>query len=61
MVKVTAVRISRDCAPALGDVRQLGPGDWISLGPGANERADWPRYLDAIAAAISRGAEVRWK
>jgi hypothetical protein len=59
-MKVTAVRISATCAPALGDVRNLGVGDWVALGEGATDRRDWPRYAEAIAAAVTRGADVRW-
>lgn len=52
-------RISCVSAPALGDVRTMGPGDTIWLGPGVETRRDWPRYADAIVQAITRGAEAR--
>jgi hypothetical protein len=60
VVTATAVRISATVAPALGDIRALGPGDWISLAEGATARKDWPRYADAILVAVTRGADVRW-
>jgi len=59
-VAVSAVRITGKTAPALGDVRSLGKGDWITLGDGATERRDWPRYAEAIMVAVTKGAEVRW-
>jgi hypothetical protein len=46
-------------APAMGDVRVMGTGDTVWLHEGATGRPDWPRMVDAIGAAISRGAEVR--
>lgn len=46
-------------APALGDVRALGRGDTVWLTPGSTKRIDWARYAEAIAIAITRGAEVR--
>lgn len=51
--------ISATRAPALGDVRAMAAGDRIILRPDAPSRADWPRYVDAIGVAITRGAEVR--
>ncbi|MFE4721625.1 hypothetical protein ACFRLW_35465 [Streptomyces sp. NPDC056728] len=51
--------ISKDQAPALGDVRTLGQGDALVLTPDATQRKDWGRYADAILAAVSRGAEVQ--
>jgi hypothetical protein len=50
--------ISKDSAPALGDVRQAGRGVVIVLTPDARERQDWGRYLDALTGAINRGATV---
>lgn len=50
--------VDKDHAPALGDIRALGAGDAIVLRPEAVQRKDWGRYADAIAAAVSRGAEV---
>lgn len=52
--------ITPGTAHALGDVRALGAGDTVLVHDGAHKRKDWPRYVDAIAAAVSRGAEVRW-
>lgn len=53
-------KLAANAAPALGDVRQMGRGDTLWLAPGVEERADWGRYLDAAATAVTRGAEVRW-
>jgi hypothetical protein len=50
--------ISKDAAPALGDVRALGQGDALVLTPDAIMRKDWGRYQDAIGAAVARGVEV---
>ena len=47
-------------APALGDVRCVKAGDTIYLSPDAPQRADWTRYVDAIACAIAQGANVQW-
>ena len=52
-------RIRYEGAPALGEIRAMGQGDVIWVHANAESRADWPRYVDAIAAAVSRGAEVR--
>jgi len=52
--------IDKDAAPALGDVRALGVGDRILLNLGVEKRKDWPRYVDAIGVAITRGADVGW-
>jgi hypothetical protein len=53
------IRIIRsDYAPALGDLRAMGLGDVIVVQPGATERKDWGRYLDAIGGAVTRGAEI---
>lgn len=46
---------------ALGDIRRLGAGDTIWLRPAVRERADWLRIVDALAAALARGAEIRWE
>ncbi|MFI8084335.1 hypothetical protein ACIF6L_26475 [Kitasatospora sp. NPDC086009] len=50
--------ISPDAAPALGDVRALGERDLIIVAAGATGRRDWPRYMDAVGVAITRGARV---
>jgi hypothetical protein len=52
--------ITGTSAPAMGDIRMMGQGDVIWLYPDVEDRKDWGRYLDAFAAAITRGAEVRW-
>jgi hypothetical protein len=49
--------ISKEAATPLGDVRSA---DHIILRQGAAERVDFGRYLDAIAAAIAKGADVQW-
>jgi hypothetical protein len=54
------LRISLESAPSLGDVRAAGEGVTLWLSPGVTSRKDWGRYQDAIAAAIARGADVRW-
>ena len=54
------MRIGWLIAPALGDVRALGEGDTVWLTPESTQRDDWPRYLDALAAAIAAGTDVRW-
>lgn len=50
--------ITKDTAPALGNVRTLGSGDAIVLRPDATQRKDWARYQHAIGEAVSRGAGV---
>jgi hypothetical protein len=45
-------------APALGDVRDCGPGDLIYIRPDATTRKDWPRYWEAAGVALARGAFV---
>jgi hypothetical protein len=57
---MTAAKVKTKSASALGDVRRLTAGDTVFLYPGADGRKDWGRYLDAIAAAVSRGADVVW-
>lgn len=52
--------ISKDTATAMGDLRNAEPGSVILIRHDARERKDWPRYLDAITSAVSRGADVRW-
>jgi hypothetical protein len=51
-------RISLANAPALGDVRRMAAGDVIHVKADAHTRKDWPRYADAIATAVTRGASV---
>jgi hypothetical protein len=52
--------VSYTGCPALGDIRRMGSGDTIALTDAAKERKDWGRIVDALAAAVSRGAGVRW-
>jgi hypothetical protein len=47
-------------SPALGDIRAMGRGDTVYLTEATPDREDWGRILDALSAAISRGASVRW-
>lgn len=56
---MTNVKVSRDVAPAYGDLRALRAGDTVWVHPSARDRADWGRIVEAVAGAISRGAEVR--
>lgn len=53
-------QITADTAPALGDIRQMGPGETVWLAAGVEGRRDWGRYLDALATATTRGVDVRW-
>ena len=46
--------------PPLGDIRRMGEGDIVWLDPDAPLRGDWPRYLDALMTALTRGAEIKW-
>ncbi|WP_223772968.1 hypothetical protein [Streptomyces sp. 135] len=50
--------ITKDQAPALGRVRALGLGDGVYVDYEANQRRDWGRIVEALAAAISKGASV---
>ncbi|MFF8473861.1 hypothetical protein [Streptomyces sp. NPDC015414] len=50
--------ITKDAAPALGDVRAMGRGDVLALSDDATQRKDWGRYVDGIGQAITNGAEV---
>ena len=45
-------------APALGDVRDAGPGDCIYIRPAATSRKDFPKYWEAVGVALTRGALV---
>lgn len=56
----TGYFVGRDGAVPLGDLRAAAIGDTVFLREGASQRSDWARYLDAIAAAVARGADVRW-
>ena len=57
---MTDKMITATSAPALGDVRAYGTGDTVWLAPDARSRKDFGRYVDALAAALSRGADIRW-
>ena len=52
--------ITGTSAPPMGDVRMVSEGDTVWLYPGVEQRKDWGRYLDALASAVTRGADVRW-
>lgn len=52
--------ISYTGCPALGDIRSMAEGDTVWLTEAVDDRDDWGRILDALSAAISRGAAVRW-
>ncbi|OKI71402.1 hypothetical protein AMK15_01885 [Streptomyces sp. MJM1172] len=52
--------VSYTSSPALGDIRRMGEGDTIALTDATRERKDWGRIVDALSAAVSRGAGVRW-
>jgi hypothetical protein len=45
-------------APALGDIRDAGPGDLIYIRPAATSRRDFPKYWEAAGVALTRGALV---
>lgn len=51
-------RIGLSIAPALGDLRQAGPGDRVLFLHDARDRADFSRYWEAAAVAVFRGAAV---
>lgn len=55
------MRLTLRAVPALGDVRRAAHGDVLWLVPGVTQRRDWSRYAEALAQAITRGAEVRWE
>lgn len=46
-------------APALGDVRDAGPGDLIYVRAEAIGRRDFPKYWEAVGVALARGAFVQ--
>lgn len=46
--------------PAMGDIRQMGPGDTLWLESAVRNSPEWCRYGDAVRHAVSRGADVRW-
>ncbi|MFJ6636607.1 hypothetical protein ACIQMR_35365 [Streptomyces sp. NPDC091376] len=56
---MSAVHLIDDAnAPALGDVRDAGPGDLIYIRPAATSRRDFPKYWEAVGVALKRGALV---
>ncbi|KUF18834.1 hypothetical protein [Streptomyces silvensis] len=44
--------------PALGDVRDAGPGDLVYVRPAATIRSDFSKYWEAAGVALARGAQV---
>ncbi|MFB7012930.1 MULTISPECIES: hypothetical protein [unclassified Streptomyces] len=50
--------ITATSAPALGDIRQAGAGDWVVVRRSAVGRKDFAKYWDAAGAAFRRGARV---
>lgn len=52
--------ISEGRIPAAGDVRECGEGTAFVIEKAVREDRDWPRFADAVAHAMSRGADVRW-
>jgi hypothetical protein len=50
--------IESAAAPALGDIRAAGVGDLIYIRPDATTRKDFPKYWEALGAALARGAQV---
>lgn len=46
--------------PALGDIRAMREGDVIDISRAMRQHKQWSRYVEAIAAALSKGAEIRW-
>lgn len=52
--------ISKEAATAMGDIRNAPAGSVILIRHDARERKDWPRFLDAITAAVSHGCDVQW-
>lgn len=45
-------------APALGDIRDAGPGDRICIRSAATRRPDFPKIWEAAGVALTRGADV---
>jgi hypothetical protein len=50
--------VTKGQAPALGDIRALGLGDVVYVDYDARQRKDWGRLVEALAAAVSKGASV---
>lgn len=50
--------ITATSAPALGDIRRAGVGDWVVVRRSATERKDFAKYWEAVVVALKRGAVV---
>ncbi|MFB7188434.1 hypothetical protein ACFCZT_24695 [Streptomyces sp. NPDC056230] len=50
--------ITATSAPALGDIRQAGAGDWVVVRRSATERKDFAKCWEAAGVAFRRGARV---
>ncbi|MFE6493380.1 hypothetical protein [Streptomyces sp. NPDC057748] len=55
---MTTHTITATSAPALGDVRQAGAGDWVVVRRFAVGRNDFAKYWESTGAALRRGARV---
>lgn len=54
------MKISPATLPALGDVRAQGAGNVLIIDTDMRTHEHWPRYTEAIASAVSKGAGVQW-
>lgn len=52
--------VSPEVQPALGDLRALGEGDIIVCRRSVRTLPVWPRYVEALASAVSKGADITW-
>lgn len=50
--------ITEGMAPAYGDIRAAGEGDWIYFHPDAAKRSDFPKVWEALGVAMARGANL---
>lgn len=55
---MTIHTITATSAPALGDLRAAGVGDWVVVRRSAVGRKDFAKYWEAAGSALSRGARV---
>ncbi|WP_326742613.1 hypothetical protein [Streptomyces sp. NBC_01768] len=55
---MTTHTIAATSAPALGDIRQAGVGDWVVFQRSATERRDFAKCWEAVGVALKRGAVV---
>ncbi|MFJ4768492.1 hypothetical protein ACIP88_05145 [Streptomyces uncialis] len=55
---MTAYVITARAAPALGDIRAAGQGDWFDVYPDVVERRDFSKIWEAVGVAFVRGADV---